>query len=596
MIRSPGWPANYSPDKECVWIITVPTGRQIQLNFTKFDLEEHDDCTFDYVEIRNGGTVTSPIIGKYCGSKPPPILSSFSNQFHITFKSDQSRNYGGFEMEWDGTATGCGGILTSHRGSLSSPNYPEPYGDNAQCQWRITSNQGSTIQIVISDLDMEEHSECRYDYLEIFDGRDASGVSFGRFCSAANYPLRIDTVGNDAFIRMKTDVTNQGRGFSLRYNTDCKRQLSGHRGVIESPNFPENYPTLIDCEWKIVATKGNKLTVEFSHFDLENFNTFVNGTRHSCNFDYLEITEYKGSERVGTNTYCNSAPPPFVSLGDSVIVKFHTDLSGSGEGFRLEWQIEGCGGILTHPRGEITSPNYPNAYPHETECEWTITVEYGSSIQITVIDFDMESSGSCDYDGLIIANGANRSHEYAKLCHTNTKPIVITSNGHQVFLKFYSDASTVGKGFRATYVEVPSKCGGILSADSGFIYSPNYPNNYNNNETCEWNIKTVAGHTVDLKIMDFDMDESENCEKDSLQLYEGRQALDSQLKFNYCGNQLPNQTAFSSIKNELLLVLTTDGDIEAKGFKLNYTMVGLFGFSKIFLNLTFVVLFLGMWF
>lgn len=574
MLRSPGWPGEYSPDRECVYIISVKTGRQIELNFTKFELEDHDDCSFDYVEVRNGGTVTSPLIGKYCGSKLPPILTSFSNQLYLTFKSDQSRNYAGFELEWDATATGCGGILTSHRGSLSSPNYPEAYGENAQCAWRITSNQGSTIQIVMADLDMENHPECNYDYLEIFDGRDSSGESFGRFCTQENVPLRIETVGNNAFIRMKSDISNQGRGFNLRYNTDCKRQLSGHTGVIESPNFPENYPVSIDCEWTINATKGNKLILEFSNFDLENFNSFHNNTHHICNFDYLEILEYKGDNRIESKKYCNSAPPIIKSSGDRVVVKFHTDISGSGEGFRLEWQVDGCGGILTRPRGEITSPNYPNEYPGETECEWTITAEYGSSVQITISEFDLESSGDCSFDGLIIANGANKTHEYAKLCHRISSPMVITSNGHQVYLKFYSDSSSHGRGFKATYTTIPSKCGGVLSANAGFIYSPNYPKVYNKNETCEWKIQTVPGHTLDLNIVDFDMQDSENCVKDSLQLYEGRVATDSQLKFNYCGSQLPNQTSFSSIKNELLLVLTTDGEEEAKGFKLSYAMVG----------------------
>lgn len=70
------------------------------------------------------------------------------------------------------------------------------------------------------------------------------------------------------------------------------------------------------------------------------------------------------------------------------------------------------------------------------------------------------------------------------------------------------------------------------------------------------------------------MEESENCIKDSLELYEGNLPTDSQLKFKYCGSQLPNVSSFTSVKNELLVVLTTDGEIEAKGFKLGYAMVG----------------------
>lgn len=97
-------------------------------------------------------------MGTFCGSEMPPRIQSFSNQLFVKFYSDSSRNFEGFELEWDGTATGCGGIVTSSRGSISSPNYPKPYSDNAQCEWRISINEGSVIQIVFSDLDLESHS------------------------------------------------------------------------------------------------------------------------------------------------------------------------------------------------------------------------------------------------------------------------------------------------------------------------------------------------------------------------------------------------------------------------------------------------------
>lgn len=73
----------------------------------------------------------------------------------------------GFEIEWDATSTGCGGVLdNSPRGSITSPNYPQPYGESAQCEWRISVNAGSTIQLVFTDLDMEEHSTCIFDSIQ----------------------------------------------------------------------------------------------------------------------------------------------------------------------------------------------------------------------------------------------------------------------------------------------------------------------------------------------------------------------------------------------------------------------------------------------
>ncbi len=52
MIASPGFPTGYQPSLDCTWIIRAPLNRQIQLNFTDFDMENHTQCQMDYLEIR----------------------------------------------------------------------------------------------------------------------------------------------------------------------------------------------------------------------------------------------------------------------------------------------------------------------------------------------------------------------------------------------------------------------------------------------------------------------------------------------------------------------------------------------------------------
>jgi len=51
------------------------------------------------------------------------------------------------------------------------------------------------------------------------------------------------------------------------------------------------------------------------------------------------------------------------STREGVIVRFQSDASVAGNGFRLEWVVDGCGGMLRKSRGQISSPNYPNVYP-----------------------------------------------------------------------------------------------------------------------------------------------------------------------------------------------------------------------------------------
>lgn len=55
------------------------------------------------------------------------------------------------------------------------------------------------------------------------------------------------------------------------------------------------------------------------------------------------------------------------------------------------------------PEGVFSTPNYPQPYPHNTKCLWSIEVDYGHLIEITFHDFDFEATpGACHPDGLIV--------------------------------------------------------------------------------------------------------------------------------------------------------------------------------------------------
>lgn len=48
-----------------------------------------------------------------------------------------------------------------------SPNYPRPYGHNAECRWTIRVSEGSRISLAVVDIDIEEQAVCTYDVLEV---------------------------------------------------------------------------------------------------------------------------------------------------------------------------------------------------------------------------------------------------------------------------------------------------------------------------------------------------------------------------------------------------------------------------------------------
>lgn len=72
----------------------------------------------------------------------------------------------------------------------------------------------------------------------------------------------------------------------------CNNTLTGFRGVIESPNFPNNYPNSVNCNWEIKVARKNKINISFSHFDLEK--VLVNNVRNDssdskCLYDFVEV-------------------------------------------------------------------------------------------------------------------------------------------------------------------------------------------------------------------------------------------------------------------------------------------------------------------
>lgn len=80
-------------------------------------------------------------------------------------------------------------------------------------------SKGSLVQLLFSDLELEEHSECYFDYVEIFDGRSSAAQSLGKYCSLNSVPGQIVSSTNEIFVRLISDVNNQGRGFDIRFNT-----------------------------------------------------------------------------------------------------------------------------------------------------------------------------------------------------------------------------------------------------------------------------------------------------------------------------------------------------------------------------------------
>ena len=108
VITSPNYPNFYSHSSRCIWVLRATPGRKVTMTITNFDVEQQASCDYDYLEVRQGATSNSSLVGRYCGSSLPPAITSFGNELYVMFVSDISTAMHGFRAQYTtATASKC---------------------------------------------------------------------------------------------------------------------------------------------------------------------------------------------------------------------------------------------------------------------------------------------------------------------------------------------------------------------------------------------------------------------------------------------------------------------------------------------------------
>ncbi|EDO37990.1 predicted protein, partial [Nematostella vectensis] len=220
--------------------------------------------------------------------------------------------------------------------------------------------------------------------------------------------------------------------------------VAGVKGEISTPHFPEYYPHRISCEWIIFVRNGYHVKLEFTHFDLE-YCMF-------CKCDYVEIRDGRNSSAPLIGKFCESSRLGTIfSTGRYLWVKFYSDVGGRFQGFRAVYTAQKNGKIVAGVKGEISTPHFPEYYPHRISCEWIIFVRNGYHVKLEFTHFDLEYCMFCKCDYVEIRDGRNSSAPLiGKFCESSRLGTIF-STGRYLWVKFYSDVGGRFQGFRAVY-------------------------------------------------------------------------------------------------------------------------------------------------
>lgn len=279
-ISSPNFPNIPPAHSECIWNFMAPNGERLQVDFIdRFDLTHNIDCEKEYVEIRDGGTKLAQVLGKYCNSKPSTQRST-SNVLQLKFFTDVADPKNGFKAKI--SITTCGGMYTSDKGIIRSPNYPGEgaYPSQSVCEYKIISRVGSFLNITFTDINLpdgEPNCSTTNDNIQIFSiirGNEfltESKILIGTYCGS-EIPTVIQTDSNVAHIVLNTFTENSVyKGFNLKFSSNrelCGGQIKGESGYITSPGYPNRMQSKRFCEWKITVPKGRRVKIDFEDLDL----------------------------------------------------------------------------------------------------------------------------------------------------------------------------------------------------------------------------------------------------------------------------------------------------------------------------------------
>ena len=298
------------------------------------------------------------------------------------------------------TPVPCGGQLKIPSGVIQTPNWPETYPLNFDCEWIIQlPDSNSDIELTFEGafgIAGNYVDNCPKDYLRVYDGLENGATSFGLICDLTR-PAPIRTTSNKARLVFHAGPYHGPKrlGFRIVYRSvsrptipppttlpttrpttppttrpttrptsppptpvPCGGQLKIPSGVIQTPNWPETYPLNFDCEWIIQLPDSNsdiELTFEGAFGIAGNY-------VDNCSKDYLKV--YDGLENGATSfgLICDlTRPAPIRTTSNEARLVFHAGPYHGPlrKGFRI--RFTSIGNVITVPPTTIPpTPNCPN--------------------------------------------------------------------------------------------------------------------------------------------------------------------------------------------------------------------------------------------
>ncbi|XP_050709865.1 cubilin-like isoform X3 [Eriocheir sinensis] len=331
-------------------------------------------------------------------------------------------------------------------GVITTPGYPEQYGQGLYCVWTIAGGKGKRVRLEFEDFELTKTPSCSGDYLFVSTTGDANDTSAEPLCGTDTPG---EYVSDEDVLYLEFRSTPDGdtcRGFSARYIIEevvvtCGQEVSFLEFDFQSPDYPEpiangsshcELTVSHDCEVPICQVR-----LDFVEFELQP------PEYGNCDSDQFMV---RANEPVPVLCGNNSGQHMYVEVAGRASTSLHVLLSR----------------ILPKPVGHVTDPDTGESQP----LEWRYEVEDTRRWKIRVNQIPCE----CSHDHLKTSSPRGHLNNldyhvcvrvaqgYCGIMYTPTGPESFLLNGETPYNSTEPRKNLFGsKACQADYVLVP-KC------------------------------------------------------------------------------------------------------------------------------------------
>ncbi|NP_001090130.1 uncharacterized protein LOC735208 precursor [Xenopus laevis] len=294
-------------------------------------------------------------------------------------------------------------------GTITSPNYPKPYPNSNESTWNITVPEGYHISLNFLVFDIEPSENCYYDFVKVM----ADGKELGQFCGSVN------SLTNPT----RRQFVSTGTQMRIHFQSDFSNELDGD--IVPYKGFMAFYQAIDKDECAPPS---------------DNSATWTPPCEHVCH-------NYVGGY------FCSCFPG------------YH--LQSDSRSCKVECSSE----MFTEESGFISSPGYPEPYPPDLKCNYSIRLEEGLQISLSFqkpFEIDYHPKARCPYDTLEVFAGDMMLNSF---CGSDSPGMVMTRS-HTVDIVFETDDSGDSKGWSLHYTSEAIPCPNPKAWDKYTIISP----------------------------------------------------------------------------------------------------------------------------